>query len=116
MIANHNNRESEIIKKGFNTKFIGRPLSEWDKESLRILFDLCGVFTKRLDDPNLIVHENLLVVDVNDLQSVDTLETIIKFAGGTMNDTVMQRITQYNKAQQDVTVFDEYIDDFLNNR
>jgi hypothetical protein len=116
IMVNHTDPESMIAKKDFDFKLIGRPLLEWDKESLRILFNMCGLFTRRIQEPNIIKHENLFEVNIRDLTSIDTLASIINFAGGSMNDAVMNRITQYNNAQKDITTFDEYIDDFLNNK
>lgn len=116
IMTNHIDQESLKIKKDFNTNLIGRPLLDWDKESLRVLFDMCGVFTRRIQQANIIEHENLFEVNINDLTSIDTLTSIINFVGGSMNDAVMNRITQYNNAQQDITSFDEYIDVFLNNK
>jgi hypothetical protein len=115
IMTKHNDQSSLKIKKDFNSELIGKMLHEWDKDSLRILFNICGLFTNKIQQPNIIEHENLFEVNVNDLDSIDTLESIINFVGGSMNDAVVNRITQYNNAQKDITTFDEYIDDFLNN-
>lgn len=103
------------IKEQFNYEMLNRPLNKWDKESLRMLYDISSLSIKKLQEPGIIVHENLLEVNSKELTDIDVLTKIVEFAGGTMNDIVKSRIEEYNNAQQDITTFDEYIEEFLNN-
>lgn len=104
------------LVKDFDHSILDKSLNEWDKNTLSILFDACRVFTKDIQEPNIIVHENLLEIEMDDLLSIDTLTNIVDFVGGTMNDTVCKRIEEYYKAQEKITIFDEYIENFLNKK
>lgn len=104
------------LKAKFNFDLLDKPLIEWDKDSIRVLYKISALSAAHTQEPNLISHENLLEVNVNSLSSIDTLTEIIEFAGGTINDVVKERIEEYNTAQLEISSFDEYIDQFLNKK
>lgn len=104
------------LKENFDYTVFKKPLKEWDKNSIKVLYDICALSTVKLQEPNVIKHSNLLEVHSNELASIDVLASIVEFAGGTMNDVVRHRIDEYNAAQEEITTFDEYMNVFLNNR
>jgi len=114
IISCGNESYSKHIVEDFDNELLDKPISQWDKKALSILFDVCGVFTKKIQVYNLIRHPNLLEVNVTDLRYLDVLANIIKFAGGEMNKETRDRIVEYNKAQSNITTFDEYIETFIN--
>lgn len=132
-IANYSNNEEDIVrfaKMVMNNegKFVSeeqkaqmmetvysKPLKEWGKENIRALYNACGGFTTRIQEPNILKHKNLLEVKVSDIIDFNTIAMIANFVDGKVNSYVLERLAAYKKEQEKITTFDEYIDTFLNN-
>lgn len=91
-----------------------KPLKEWGKEHIRILYNACAGFTGQRQEPGIIQHKNLLEINVKDILDFNTIAVIANFAGGKLNSYVLQRCSDYKKEQEKITSFDDYIDKFLN--
>lgn len=90
-------------------------LNEWTKTQLKLLNKLCP-FMILPEKKQVVQHENLLEVNLSDLYNFQTFETIIKFVSGELNDIAVKRINSYLVEQEKILSFDEYIDQFLENK